>query len=252
MAFVWFEQMRCVVDILKRVLRCARSWTWRLLICLLPYRSGMTGLMFAFSESNLNISFCSIFIVTLQNLTWIKLCFSDGMHFAEEGSKIVAEEILKALKEADWEPSLHWKSMPTEFAEDSPYDLLASDGNSTLNPSDWTFHREIQWDWESNVYLPQFWLSLSFYSLRHWILLLLFAVTRTYQYLPLNHFEFLKIDYLSKFRCPAERGIHFRMKSYINCIHLSHKSKFCLHNCNKIILINQDLWLPKSTDIRIW
>lgn len=68
------------------------------------------------------------------------------MHFAEEGSKIVAEEILKALKEADWEPSLHWKSMPTEFAEDSPYDLLASDGNSTLNPSDWTFHREIQWD----------------------------------------------------------------------------------------------------------
>ncbi|KAJ0974095.1 hypothetical protein J5N97_016060 [Dioscorea zingiberensis] len=76
---------------------------------------------------------------------WADACFYDGMHFSAEGSKIVAEEILKVLKEADWEPSLHWKSMPTEFGEDSPYDLLTLDGN-TINPSDWTFHREIQWD----------------------------------------------------------------------------------------------------------
>ncbi|KAG4975235.1 hypothetical protein JHK87_032056 [Glycine soja] len=75
-------------------------------------------------------------------------CFSesDGIHLAAEGSKIVVKEILRVLKEAEWEPCLHWKSMPTEFAEDSPYDLVAADGKTTLNPSEWTFYREIQWD----------------------------------------------------------------------------------------------------------
>ncbi|KAL2555738.1 GDSL esterase/lipase CPRD49 [Forsythia ovata] len=77
---------------------------------------------------------------------WLTACFTDGVHLSAEGSKIVVEEILKVLKEAEWEPSLHWKSLPTEFAEDSPYDLVASDGKTTLNPSEWTFHREIQWD----------------------------------------------------------------------------------------------------------
>ena len=50
------------------------------------------------------------------------------------------------IKEANWEPGLHWKSMPTEFVEDSPYDLVAADGKTTLNPSEWTFYREHQWD----------------------------------------------------------------------------------------------------------
>lgn len=70
----------------------------------------------------------------------------DGIHLSEEGSKIVVAEILKVLKQAEWKPSLHWKSMPTEFSEDSLYDLVAASGERTLNPSDWTFHREIQWD----------------------------------------------------------------------------------------------------------
>lgn len=71
---------------------------------------------------------------------------SDGVHLAAEGSIIVVKEILKVLKEAEWEPCLHWKSMTTEFAEDSPYDLVAANGKTTLNPSEWTFYREIQWD----------------------------------------------------------------------------------------------------------
>ena len=70
----------------------------------------------------------------------------DGIHLSTEGSKIVIEEILKVIKEANWEPGLHWKSMPTEFAEDSPYDLVAADGKTKLNPSEWTFYREHQWD----------------------------------------------------------------------------------------------------------
>lgn len=77
---------------------------------------------------------------------WIDACFTDGIHLSAEGSKIVVIEILKVLKEGDWEPSLHWKSMPTEFPEDSSYDLVAADGETTLNPSEWTYYWEIQWD----------------------------------------------------------------------------------------------------------
>lgn len=77
---------------------------------------------------------------------WATCCFTDGVHLSCEGSKIVVKEILKVLKGAEWEPCLHWKSLPTEFGEDSPYDLVAADGRSTLNPSEWTFHREIRWE----------------------------------------------------------------------------------------------------------
>ncbi|OMO76005.1 Lipase, GDSL [Corchorus olitorius] len=77
---------------------------------------------------------------------WTTDYFTDGIHLSAEGSKIVVAEILKVLKEAEWQPSLHWKNMPTEFPEDSPYDLVAADGKTTLNGSDWTFHRSIRWD----------------------------------------------------------------------------------------------------------
>jgi hypothetical protein len=55
------------------------------------------------------------------------------LHLSEEGSNIVVEEILKVLKEAEWEPCLHWKATPTEFAEDSPFDLVSSSGQFTGN-----------------------------------------------------------------------------------------------------------------------
>eukprot|EP01018_Ginkgo_biloba_P033484 Gb_35159 [translate_table: standard] len=77
---------------------------------------------------------------------WSTTCFTDGVHLSSEGSIIVVEEILKVLKEAEWEPSLHWKNMLTEFSETSPYDLVGSDGKSTVNVSNFTFHREKQWD----------------------------------------------------------------------------------------------------------
>ncbi|XP_050384450.1 GDSL esterase/lipase CPRD49-like isoform X2 [Argentina anserina] len=48
---------------------------------------------------------------------WSTTCFTDGIHFSAEGSTIVAEEILKVIEEADWEPSLQWNSLPSEFEE---------------------------------------------------------------------------------------------------------------------------------------
>ena len=65
----------------------------------------------------------------------IWLFHSDGIHFSSEGSNIVLKEILKVLKEAEWEPSLYWKSMPNEFGEDSTCYPVASDGKSTYNLS---------------------------------------------------------------------------------------------------------------------
>ncbi|KAJ4720060.1 GDSL esterase/lipase CPRD49-like [Melia azedarach] len=94
----------------------------------------------------LGVKVVDLFTALQQKDGWMTACFTDGIHLSEEGSKIVVAEILKVLKQAEWKPSLHWKSMPSEFAENSPYDLVAADGKTTLNPSDWTFHREIQWD----------------------------------------------------------------------------------------------------------
>ncbi|KAG5022710.1 hypothetical protein JHK85_019052 [Glycine max] len=71
---------------------------------------------------------------------------SDGIHLSTEGSKIVTKEILKVLKEAEWEPSLYWRSMPSDFGEDSPYDPVGPDGKSTINLSNFAFPNNDQWD----------------------------------------------------------------------------------------------------------
>lgn len=94
----------------------------------------------------MNIEVIDLWTALQKRQDWQDVCFTDGVHLSAEGSKMVVQEILKVVKEAKWEPSLHWKSMRTEFSEDSPYDNVASDGKTTLNPSEWTFYREIQWD----------------------------------------------------------------------------------------------------------
>ncbi|KAK7339878.1 hypothetical protein VNO77_20564 [Canavalia gladiata] len=77
---------------------------------------------------------------------WKDVCFTDGIHLTSEGSKIVVKEILKVLKEADWEPSLYWNSMPTEYGEDSSYDPIGPDGKTTINVSNWTFMETKEWE----------------------------------------------------------------------------------------------------------
>ncbi|KAJ8753909.1 hypothetical protein K2173_000163 [Erythroxylum novogranatense] len=67
---------------------------------------------------------------------WSTACLTDGVHLSPEGSRIVAKEILRTLKEADWEPSLYWKSIPAEFVGLSPLDPEASEA----------FQRNLQWE----------------------------------------------------------------------------------------------------------
>ncbi|XP_039013450.1 GDSL esterase/lipase CPRD49-like [Hibiscus syriacus] len=69
-----------------------------------------------------------------QRHDWMTTCFTDGIHFSSEGSKLVAKKILKAMEEADWEPSLCSTSLPIEFGDDSVYDLVSRDGE-TINVS---------------------------------------------------------------------------------------------------------------------
>ncbi|CAI9097298.1 OLC1v1033687C1 [Oldenlandia corymbosa var. corymbosa] len=76
---------------------------------------------------------------------WLDVCFTDGIHFTAEASKIVVKEILKVLKEAEWEPCLHWRSLPTEFSDDSTFDVVSADGKTT-NFSDANLHWETAWD----------------------------------------------------------------------------------------------------------
>ncbi|GAA0140927.1 hypothetical protein Leryth_007429 [Lithospermum erythrorhizon] len=95
---------------------------------------------------DMNVKVVDLWTAMQRREDWLNTCFTDGVHLSAEGSNVVVEEILKVLKEADWTPSLHWHSMPTEFSEDSPYDLVAANGKTTINPSEWTFHREINWE----------------------------------------------------------------------------------------------------------
>ncbi|WCJ28062.1 SGNH hydrolase-type esterase superfamily protein [Euphorbia peplus] len=82
----------------------------------------------------MNIEAVDLWNAAQQIPNWKDVCFTDGTHFSSEGSKIVAHEILKVIGEANWEPSLHWKDIPLEFADDSPYDPVGTNGN-TVNVS---------------------------------------------------------------------------------------------------------------------
>ncbi|KAL1804647.1 hypothetical protein ACET3Z_027715 [Daucus carota] len=89
---------------------------------------------------DLNIKVIDLWSVLQKQDNW-SACFTDGIHLSPEGSKIVANEILAVLEETDWEPNLHWKSLPSEFSEDSPYDILSFDGKTTVNLCDLDFYR---------------------------------------------------------------------------------------------------------------
>jgi hypothetical protein len=98
-------------------------------------------LKFRSHVSNIIIKFIAVF----HSFDW-GLFGRDGIHLSHEGSKIVAKEILKVLESANWEPSLHWKSMPNEFAEDSLYDPVAVDEKTTVNVSNWSFQKNSDWE----------------------------------------------------------------------------------------------------------
>ncbi|XP_031261942.1 GDSL esterase/lipase CPRD49-like isoform X1 [Pistacia vera] len=94
----------------------------------------------------MDVNCIDLWTAVQQRDDWLTTCFTDGIHFSPEGSKIVVKEILKVLREAEWEPSLHWKSLSTEFSEDSLYDPIGPDAKTTINVSDMDVERHMQWE----------------------------------------------------------------------------------------------------------
>lgn len=77
--------------------------------------------------------------------------FRDGIHFTSEGNQIVAREIIKVLREADWEPSLYHSKLPIEFGQDSPFDAVSADGKTTINASKRPTSQILQWELADDV-----------------------------------------------------------------------------------------------------
>ncbi|XP_062166823.1 GDSL esterase/lipase WDL1-like [Alnus glutinosa] len=75
---------------------------------------------------------------------WANAYFTDGIHLSAEGSKVVVKEIMKVLREAEWEPSLHWKSLPAEFEQLLPNYPVSSDVKTMLSEA--SFLRYMQWE----------------------------------------------------------------------------------------------------------
>ncbi|KAI3781615.1 hypothetical protein L2E82_11633 [Cichorium intybus] len=65
--------------------------------------------------NKMNIKAIDMFSLIQQREDWLTTSFIDGIHFTPLASSIVAAEIRKVITEADWEPSLHWDKLPTEF-----------------------------------------------------------------------------------------------------------------------------------------
>ncbi|KAE8711662.1 vacuolar cation/proton exchanger 3-like [Hibiscus syriacus] len=91
------------------------------------------------NEEQIRIKCVDLWTAFRKRDDWMTTCFTDGIHFSSEGSELVAKEILKAMEEAGWEPSLCCNSMPTEFDQDLVYDLVTQDGES-INVSDLQNH----------------------------------------------------------------------------------------------------------------
>ncbi|PHT67661.1 hypothetical protein T459_27148 [Capsicum annuum] len=55
--------------------------------------------------------------VSAVNEELILKTYGDGMHLTVQESKILFDKIKDVIKKADWEPTLDWDKMPTEYAD---------------------------------------------------------------------------------------------------------------------------------------
>ncbi|GAA0153313.1 esterase [Lithospermum erythrorhizon] len=113
----------------------------------------------------MDVKVVDLFNVIRRHNGWLSTCFTDGVHLTSEGSKVVVEEILKVLSDANWEPSLHWKSMPTEFDEDSPYYCVGPDGITAKNLSHVPLSWQEPWTNSDCFAKPTALLALCYFSI---------------------------------------------------------------------------------------
>ncbi|KAF3542343.1 hypothetical protein DY000_02002061 [Brassica cretica] len=68
--------------------------------------------------NEINVKCVDLWNVIQQQDDWLNTCFTDGIHFTAKASEVVVKEVLKVVREAEWKPSLYWKSLPIEFPFD--------------------------------------------------------------------------------------------------------------------------------------
>ncbi|KAF8044784.1 hypothetical protein N665_6833s0001, partial [Sinapis alba] len=78
-----------------------------------PYAEALLNLC-----NEINVKCVDLWNLIQQQDDWLNTCFTDGIHFTAKASEIVVKEVLKVVREAEWKPSLHWKSLPIEFPFD--------------------------------------------------------------------------------------------------------------------------------------
>ncbi|KAJ9548629.1 hypothetical protein OSB04_021172 [Centaurea solstitialis] len=71
-----------------------------------------------------------------QQEDWEAKSFTDGIHLSAFGSDIVIKQIRKAITEANWGPSLHWDSLPSDFGD------ILSQGTTWIND-----RKPLIWAW---------------------------------------------------------------------------------------------------------
>ncbi|KAG5404413.1 hypothetical protein IGI04_010532 [Brassica rapa subsp. trilocularis] len=78
-----------------------------------PYAEALLNLC-----NEINVKCVDLWNVIQQQDDWLNTCFTDGIHFTAKASEVVVKEVLKVVREAEWKPSLYWKSLPIEFPFD--------------------------------------------------------------------------------------------------------------------------------------
>ncbi|XP_051130561.1 GDSL esterase/lipase CPRD49-like [Andrographis paniculata] len=80
----------------------------------------------------LNIEVINLWEALQDRSDWANSYLSDGIHLTSEGSKIVAKEILRVIRDAKWKPNLYWTSMEMDFPEFPPLYPVGRDGKTTV------------------------------------------------------------------------------------------------------------------------
>ncbi|KAH7284561.1 hypothetical protein KP509_34G059900 [Ceratopteris richardii] len=71
-----------------------------------------------------NVGVVDLWTAIQKEENWQTECLSDGLHLTAKGNQILFDELVKVIEDANWTPSLSWKSMAEDYIEPSIYDFV--------------------------------------------------------------------------------------------------------------------------------
>ncbi|XP_022145518.1 GDSL esterase/lipase CPRD49-like [Momordica charantia] len=79
----------------------------------------------------IGVEYVDLFRAVQKREDWLTF-FTDGVHFTEEGSRVVFDEIKNTINRANWVPSLAVGSMPIEFGNNTGLRSFDFEGSSII------------------------------------------------------------------------------------------------------------------------